>query len=435
MQAIILSIGDELVLGQTVDTNSAHLSSQLARHGIGTRYHQTVADDREAVAQAIRLAIGQVELLIVSGGLGPTEDDLTRHALADALGSPLVLHEPSVEHIRGFFERLGRTMPDRNRIQAMHPRGTSVVPNACGTAPGIHTVVDGTHVYVVPGVPREMVAMYEAAVQPNLDLIEQSRHAILTTKLNTFGLGESDVAERLGCLMDRDRNPKVGTTVSDAFVSVRIRSEFPDATEAQHRLDEMAEQVHRRLGPIVFGRDDESLQQALVSTLIAHGRTVATAESCTGGLVGKMITDVAGSSQIFRGGWVTYSNEMKMAQLGVEQSLLNRHGAVSQPTARAMAAGALARTESDLAVGITGIAGPDGGDEAKPVGMVWVALAYRRLGSGHGVDTDALRLNLGGDRQNVRDRSAKAAVQALRLHVLGQPIDLIRSGRRIPMGD
>ncbi len=430
MEAIILSIGDELVLGQTVDTNSAHLSAELARRGIGTRYHVTVADDRAAIAEAIRMALGHARLIIVSGGLGPTDDDLTRQGLADALGAPLILHEPSVELIRGFFQRIGRPMPDRNTIQAMHPRGTTVVPNSCGTAPGIKAVVKGTYLYVVPGVPREMRVMFEKAIEPELDAIESSRHVILTTTLNTFGLGESDVADRLGPLMDRDRNPKVGTTVANAFVSVRVRSEFADQDSAHEELEKTAAEVRQQLGPVVFGRDHETLPHALVALLGQRGFKVTTAESCTGGLLGKLITDVSGSSDVYSGGWVTYTNEMKTSQLGVDPALIEAHGAVSEPVARAMAAGALKRAGADLAASITGVAGPTGGTPDKPVGTVWVALAHRREATPDGIAADALLLKLGGDREQIRDRAAKAATQMLRLEVMGEPIDLVRWGKR-----
>ena len=433
MQAIILSVGDELVLGQTVDTNSAYLSAQLAQRGIGTAYHQTLADDMATIAEAIRGALGRCNILLISGGLGPTEDDLTRHALAEALGEPLVLHEPSIDHIEAIFQRHGRTMPPRNRVQAMHPRGTTIIHNSCGTAPGIKAVAGNTILYAMPGVPSEMFTMFDTSVLPDLDAVNPGRHAILTATILTYGLGESDVADCLDALMDRNRNPKVGTTVANSFVSVRIRSESADPEDARRELDGTIAQVEQKLGPVVFGRDDETIQQALVALLRQRGRTVATAESCTGGLVGKLITDVPGSSEVYRGGWVTYTNQMKTRQLGVPAALLATHGAVSQQVSRCMASGALTRGDADLAVAVTGVAGPDGGSDEKPVGTVWVALAHRADGSGGEVATDALLLRLGGDRDHVRDRAAKAALQMLRLHAMGESIDQVRWGKRVAM--
>jgi len=425
-----MSIGDELVLGQTVDTNSAYLSAQLARRGVGTRYHVTVADDLDAIADAIRHAIGQAQLLIISGGLGPTEDDLTRPALATALDVPLVLHEPSVDVIRGYFERRGLSMPDRNKSQAMHPRGTSIIANSCGTAPGIKTVAGDTHVYVVPGVPREMKVMFGEAIEPELDRIDGNRPVILTTKVNTFGLGESDVAERLGSLMQRDRNPMVGTTVADAYVAVRIRSECAGADEARRMLQSTAGEVERRLGPVCFGRDDMSLQQSLVSLLKRTGRTLATAESCTGGLVGKLLTDVPGSSAVYLGGWITYADEAKIRQLDLDPDVLETHGAVSEQTARQMAAGALQRSGAHLAIAVTGVAGPGGGTDQRPVGTVWIALASGPAANGDAPATHAMLYRLGGDREQVRDRTAKAALQMVRLHLLNEPLDLVSWGVR-----
>ena len=433
MEAIILSIGDELVLGQTVDTNSAYMSAQLARRGIATRYHMTVPDDQPAIAAAIDQCLGQAGLLIISGGLGPTEDDLTRQALADALGQPLVLHEPSVEHIRRMFSARSLSMPKRNQVQAMHPRTTQIVPNPWGTAPGIRAQVKGTDLFVLPGVPAEMKGLFESVILPELQSAQQSRQVILTAKINSFGLGESTVAERLGSLMSRDRNPKVGTTVADAIVSVRVRSEFDVPDDAARQLEETVNQVIEQLGPVVFGRDEQSLQETLVSELAERGLTVSTAESCTGGLLGKMITDVPGASRVYRAGWVTYSNEAKVGQLQVEQQLLDTHGAVSGEVACAMAVSALKLSGADLGVAITGIAGPNGGTEDKPVGTVWIALAHRRDGAAADpIATDALQLQLGGDRQQIRDRAARAACQMLRLHVLGHPIDLMQWGRHVP---
>lgn len=431
MEAIILSIGDELVLGQTVDTNSAWLSVQLARLGIGTRYHQTVADDQGAIAEAITAALGRVPLLIVSGGLGPTEDDLTRQALADALSVPLVLHAPSVDRIVGFFRRRGRPMPQRNRVQAMHPQGTAIIANQCGTAPGIQARVDGTCLYVVPGVPSEMRAMFETSIFPEIRGSEASRQVILTTKINTFGLGESDVAERLGELMARDRNPTVGTTVAGSVVSVRVRCEGTQAAAAAD-LESTVDAVARCLGPCIYGRDETTLQQAVVDLMARRSLTIATAESCTGGLVGEMLTDVPGASAVYAGGWVTYTDAMKSSQLGVAETLLSLHGAVSQPVARRMAATAREQSGADLALALTGIAGPGGGTPDKPVGTVWIALAWRNDGAA-GSGTDAAVFSLGGDRDQVRQRAARCALQMLRLHVLGEPGEALPPGVRQPM--
>ncbi|MEX0777736.1 MAG: competence/damage-inducible protein A [Phycisphaeraceae bacterium] len=435
MIAIVLAIGDELVLGQTPDTNSSYLSAQLAQVGIFTRYHQAVADDRDAIATAIGQAGGEADLVLISGGLGPTEDDLTRQGLADAMGQPLVLHQPSLEVIRGFFTRRGRDMPDANRAQALHPAGTEIIPNSAGTAPGIKAHFQRATIYIMPGVPREMVIMFARSVLPEIEHHAPNRGVILTAKANTFGLGESSVAERLGPLMERHRNPKVGTTVAGGVVSVRVRSEWPDRREATEKLNATLAEIDRSLKPYVYGHDDQTLQQAVVSLLCERQLTLTTAESCTGGLLGRMITDVPGCSGVYLGGWVTYTNAMKARQLGVPQPVLDEHGAVSEPVARAMAQGALERSGAAAALAITGIAGPDGGTADKPVGLVWAALARRGQTATASTTIDALRLDLTGDREMIRDRAAKCALQMLRFSLLGESVDAMLWGRKVESGE
>jgi nicotinamide-nucleotide amidase len=422
MQAIILSIGDELVLGQTVDTNSAWLSARLAERGVLTREHHTVADDRAAIADAIARACSKAELVIISGGLGPTDDDLTRQGLADAMGVELICDQPSVEAIRAFFTRRSREMPERNKVQAMHPAGTQIMPNRWGTAPGIAGRLGLAQFFVVPGVPVEMTNLFLHSIAPKLDALPGAGRTILTAKVNTYGIGESDAADLLGDLMRRDRNPLVGTTVSGGMVTARIRSEFPSREEAQRELDDTLARVEAALGPIAFSRDDRTLAQVVLDLLRQRSQTLATAESCTGGLVGAMLTDIPGSSAVYRGGWVTYANEMKASQLGVSDATLATHGAVSEATVRAMAAGALRCADADHAVAITGVAGPTGGTADKPVGTVWIGLA-------HGNQTEAVLMHLGGDRDVIRQRAALAALQLLRLHLLGEPLTLVRWGQ------
>ena len=370
MEAVILSIGDELVLGQTVDTNSAYLSAKLAERGIATRYHQTIEDDRGAIAEAIAHAAQLVPLMIITGGLGPTEDDLTRHALADAMGAELVEDAASLTAIRTMMERFGRKMAERNKVQALHPAGSTMIDNTCGTAPGIKATLGQTTVYVTPGVPREMVEMFALSIEPQLPT---AGRVILTAKINTFGNGESNIAEMLGDLCDRDRNPLVGTTVTNGIVSARIRSVFDDADEARRQLNDTMAEVEAALGALAFGREDTTLQEALVKLLIEKNKTVAAAESCTGGLISKMFTDVPGSSAAVTGGWVTYTNGLKIQELGVRERSIVDHGAVSAEVASEMAAAALRRAGADAAVGVTGVAGPDGGTDDKPVGLVHMA--------------------------------------------------------------
>lgn len=413
MQAAILSIGDELVLGQTVDTNSAYLSAQLASRGIMTLLHQTVADDMDAMVDMIGYASQRVELIIISGGLGPTDDDLTRQALAQAMGVELVLSDEQLPLIEAIFTRRGKAMPDRNKIQAYHPAGTTMITNTCGTAPGIIAKLNKATIYVTPGVPSEMKVMWELSVLPDIIKLVPSQRFIQTIKVNTFGRGESTIAEELGELFDRTRNPKVGTTVANGIVSVRIRSEFDNDEKARTELQKTVELVKQAVGCIAYSTEDISLQEVLVQMLIERKLTVATAESCTGGLIAKMLTDIPGSSSAVKGGWVTYANEMKMRELGVPQQMLIDHGAVSEPVAMHMAQSSRQQADSDLAVSVTGIAGPDGGSSEKPVGTVWMGIADRNSAT-------ARRFLFNGTRETVRDRTAKMACQMLRLRLLGE---------------
>ncbi len=423
MQAILVSIGDELALGQTVDTNSAWLAGRLAQLGIPTLKHETVADDLPELSRTLQQATTQADLVLVSGGLGPTPDDLTREALAAAMGVGLEEDPAALAALTGFFDNRGCPMPERNRVQALFPVGGRTIPNARGTAPGLRVNLNGTKLFVMPGVPHEMKAMYVAAVEPELraelDGASGGRPAILTRKINTFGIGESDAAQRLGPLMDRERNPTVGTTVSRGYCSIRVRAECADPAEAQRKLDATTQQVHERLGPLVFGHDDATLAADLVARLIQNGQSVATAESCTGGLVGGMIVDVPGSSAVYPGGWVTYSNALKQSQLGVPAALLDVHGAVSSAVVQAMATGARDRAGADLAVAVSGVAGPGGGTDEKPVGTVWFGLATP-------AGVQSYRARLMGGREAVRDRAAKCALQMLRFTVMGESLRQIR---------
>ena len=411
MRAIILSIGDELTLGQVVDMNSAWLSGRLIGIGIPTRGHVTVPDDQDAIARAFDEASRRCDLLVATGGLGPTRDDLTRQALAQALGCALELHAPSLERIEALFRKRRWHMAGSNLTQAMRPVLADVLENQWGTAPGLKARLNGCAVYVLPGVPSEMKAMFDAYILPELGAGQD--RVILTRTLATFGAGESAVGERLGGLMDRERNPKVGTTVSAGIVCIRVCSQFPSGAEAEQALEATVAEVRSRLGPLVFGEEDGTLQDAVVRLLLEKGATLAVAESCTGGLLGRMLTDVPGSSACFNGGWIAYSNSMKERELHVPSGLLQVHGAVSEPVARAMAENAALRSGSDYGLAITGIAGPGGGSAEKPVGLVWIAMA-RASG-----ETRAEEMNFSGDRAAVRDRAAKSALNMLRMELLG----------------
>jgi len=425
MRTIIISIGDELVLGQVVDTNAAWLSERLVELGIVPEYHQAVPDNLAAIAETIKLAAQKADFIIVTGGLGPTPDDLTRQAMAAVAGVKLVLHGPSLKKLETFFKERGRVMSENNRVQAMFPKGADVLDNPIGTAPGFRIVFEKATIVVMPGVPKEMKLMFERHIVPMLTtrnawLKIKSRSKVMTFKLNVFGVGESLVAEKLGKLMRRDRNPLVGTTVSAGIVAVRIRGEFIGGKTgardpALPAMRKTADKIKCLLGDAVFSENDVSLAEVVGKMLRSARKTVVTAESCTAGLLAAMLTETPGSSAYFLGGWVVYSNKMKTENLAVPADLIIKEGAVSEPVARKMAEGALERSSADYALALTGIAGPAGGSKEKPVGTVWIALAEKK---GGGIKTYAERFLFPGDRVSVRERAAKSAMNILRLRLM-----------------
>lgn len=429
MHAIILSIGDELVLGQTVDTNSAWLSQQLAAIGCDIAGHATVPDDQSAIERAIRDAGPRCDFLIISGGLGPTDDDLTRHALAAVLHEPLELDEHALAQLQAFFQKVGREMPRTNRIQAMIPRGVKRIDNTAGTAPGMDAVYQTgdlkttCRIFVMPGVPKEMKTMFTRDVLPHIRAAGGGA-VILSRTLHTFGLGESSIAEKLGDLMNRQRNPSVGTTVSGGMVSLRINARFPSSAEAQQQLEQTTLACREALGDLVFGQDDESLPMVVFQLLKASNkpRTVTTAESCTGGLLAKLLTDLPGSSAVFHQGWVTYSNQAKYDRLGVSMEILNLNGAVSEPVVQAMANHARRLARADYALSISGIAGPEGGSAAKPVGTVCFGLAETDPTDANRSIVQTRTVHFTGDRDMIRRRAANMALTMLRFRLLGKPL-------------
>ncbi len=414
MFAAILSIGDELTLGQTIDTNSAWLSAELAARGIRTIEHRTVGDDQAALVEAVSRLATKVDLLILTGGLGPTADDLTREALADALtpGVALVRDADAVKRLERWFCKHGNIMPSSNLKQAERPDGTQFLPNPHGTAMGIAGRIGACQIFAIPGPPSEMKPMLLEQVLPALDLPDTD-DVVLTKTVHAYGLGESKGAELLGSLMDRDRQPLVGTTVSKSILTARIVGRGSSA-DAHNELEQIASVIQEAWRPYVFGCESESLASAVGALLRASSQTIATAESCTGGLLGKMIVDVPGSSDYYVGGWVTYTDQLKQSCLAVPTEVLAERGAVSEATARAMAEGALKASGADYSLAITGIAGPDGGTSDKPVGTVFIGLG--RVGQ-----VAVRQFAFPGDRSAVRDRSAKSALQMLRFALLGVP--------------
>jgi nicotinamide-nucleotide amidase len=384
LKAEILTIGDELLRGEIVDTNKSFLSERLLRFDVETRFHSSVCDDPDDMADAFRRAAGRADVVLVSGGLGPTRDDITLEVLARTFGRGLVRHEPSLAAIRDFFARLGREMSPSNEKQALLPEGAEVLPNPVGTAPGCMLEAGGALFFCLPGVPRELARMLDEEVLPRLAkrLRPAARGVMRATLLRTFGMGESTLEDEL---KDLAREGGVSLGFRTAFPDNYLRPVVRAASEAEAaaKLARVVEAIEKRLGPLIYGRDDETMEQTLGGLLVARGLSLAVAESCTGGLLAERISAVPGASRYFRGGVVAYANDAKRDLLGVPEALLAAHGAVSAPVARAMAEGARARLGADLAVSTTGISGPDGGTLEKPVGLVFVGFADAKGGEAH----------------------------------------------------
>ncbi|MDG2031770.1 MAG: CinA family nicotinamide mononucleotide deamidase-related protein [Phycisphaerales bacterium] len=404
MRVTTLSIGDELTHGAILDRHGGWFAGRFDALGCDLVEHRMVGDDRDLIAASIRELAASSDLLVVTGGLGPTADDLTREALADALGESLVLDPEALAALEDRFASRGRVLSESNRRQAHRPEHARSLPNANGTAPGLEARLGDSRIVVLPGPPHEMHPMFESVIASG---IEPSADHEATIDINGYGLPESRAAERLGPLLERDRDPLVGIKVSWSILTASVRGTGVEA---------VARAIERHWHPLAYGRGATTLEEVVGGLLEQQGSTIATAESCTGGLLGGRITEVPGSSGWYGGGVVTYSNECKQQLLGVPAELLERHGAVSEQVAVVMAMEAARRFGADYALSTTGIAGPGGGGEHKPVGTVWIGGCDT---TGDHPNAWARRFVFPGDRTWVRDRTVKSALQMLRLHILG----------------
>lgn len=415
MHVETLSIGSELVAGTGIDTNVAWLAGQLARLGLAVRRHTMLPDDLDGITTFLadfRRLAPRPAALLVTGGLGPTLDDLTRQGVAAALDAPLTEDPECRQAIEAMFRTRGWPLAPSNLRQAMIPAGAAPFANSCGTAPGFHLGSDDMHVVCMPGVPAEMKAMFTDHVLPILRGLAGAGSVICERIIRTFGMGESQAGELIAALMVRGRNPQVGTLASSGVVSVRIRASAASEADAVALLDKDEASIRKLLGRIVVGRDGDLLPQVVARLLTERGATLAVAESCTGGLIAAMITDVPGASRCLVEGVVAYANDAKTRRLDVPARLLEMHGAVSDPVARTMAENLRRSVGTDYALATTGIAGPTGGTPDKPVGLVFIALAGPE-------GTSVIRAVYPGDRLRVRQRTAMAALNLLRLRLQG----------------
>jgi len=411
----VISVGTELCLGLIQDTNASFLARRLAALGLSVGALSVVPDDPEAISRTLAAAMARNDLVVVTGGLGPTADDVTREAIAAAAGRPLERNVASQARLEGFFRKRGRPPTESNLQQADFPVGAVIFPNACGTADGFALSGDGRLVVAMPGVPSEMRAMYDSVEAFVKGALAESSGVVATRLVRTFGLPESVVGERLAELMAPGLNPETGLLASGGTVSVRLTARAAAVEDAGGMLDAAETEVRRRLGANVFGCGDTTLAGAVGQLLIERGLTAAVAESCTGGLIADMLTDVSGISAAFLAGYVCYSNEAKTELLNVPPDLIARHGAVSEEVARAMALGAARRSRADIAVAVTGIAGPTGATPGKPVGLAYIALAG-------GGDVEVQKHVFAPPRRVVKERAARVALNMMRLRILSDRI-------------
>lgn len=376
MRAVIISTGDELTTGRTLDTNANFIADQLVAIGCDVVAMLVIGDYPERIAWAWRTALAQAELIVCTGGLGPTADDLTTETVAAVAGVPLVRDDAVVERIRGLFAAMGRTMPENNLKQALFPAGATIVPNALGTAPGFRLTIDGGHgpvtCFVLPGVPREMKAMLADEVLPWIRAARGSGDEYRSHTFQTFGISESALDELVAGAVPPEAG-RLSFRAAFPQISVRVTVQGPP-DEVDRRLEDAAARLRERLGPYCYGEGATTMEAEVGRVLRETGATLAVAESCSGGLIGHRLTEVPGSSAYLLADIVAYSNAIKERVLGVPADVLAQHGAVSAETAEAMACGVRRLAGSTLGLATTGIAGPDGGTAEKPVGTVWVAL-------------------------------------------------------------
>ena len=409
--AELIAIGTELLLGTIANTDAQMISEGLSELGINVYYHTVVGDNPDRVRQAVEIARRRADIIITTGGLGPTCDDLTKVALAEAFGKPLVYHEPSAQRIRERFAAMERPVTENNFQQAMVPEGCTVLDNDWGTAPGVAFEADGTHVILLPGPPRECEMMFRHRAVPYLKTLSDGVIASRTVK--TFGIGESAAEALLRDLMNALHNPTLAPYAKPTGTELRITAHAATEEEAYALIAPVEEQVKEILGEHVIGVNVNSIQEVCLNLLKEKALTLGTAESCTGGLIAKLITDLPGASAVLKGGIVSYTNEVKAGVLGVPEDMLEKYGAVSPQVAESMARGAKKVLGCDIALSATGVAGPDPDDRGNPVGLVYLGLAY-------GEDCIVREYHAGkGDRDRVRRMSAGTALDMVRRYLTG----------------
>ena len=407
----LVSVGTELLLGNIVNTNARYLSEKCAMLGLSVYYQTTVGDNEERLAEVIKTALNRSDIVILNGGLGPTEDDLTKETCAKVMGLPLVTDQHTEERLKEYYKgRKKEDLPESNWKQAVIPERAVVFDNGNGTAPGLVVEQNGKTVILVPGPPNELYPMMEKQICPYLQ--KKNEEVILSQMVKICGFGESKVEEMILDLIDKQTNPTLATYAKQGEVHLRVTARAATEEEAKKLLKPMVKEIKKRFGEAVYTTDEkETLTDVVVKLLKKHELTVTTAESCTGGLLAGTLVGVPGVSEVFREGFVTYSNKAKQKLLDVSKSTLKKYGAVSAQTAKEMAKGGVFATDADICVAITGLAGPDGATPEKPIGLVYIACYMNDK-----VHVEEFRFK--GDRQKIRERSVVQALDVLRRSIL-----------------
>ena len=406
----LISVGTEILLGNIVNTNAAYLSEKCAALGLSCYYQDVVGDNEERLCDTIRMALSRADILLLSGGLGPTQDDLTKEAAAKVMGKQLYLHEESRAALQKFFEERGMEITDNNWKQAMMPEGCIVVDNPNGTAPGVIMAENGKHVILMPGPPNEMIPMFETSIMPYLSKLQDG--VIYSQTVKVCGVGESKAETMVKDLIEGQTNPTIATYAKTGEVHLRVTARAQDEKAAKKLVKPMVKELKGRFGSSIYTTEDEvTLERAVVDLLLANKLAITTVESCTGGLLAARLINVPGVSEVFKSGFITYSNKAKRRLLGVKKSLLLKHGAVSKEVAREMVKGAALVSKADVAVSVTGIAGPDGGSEEKPVGLVYI-------GCNVCGKITVKECHFSGNRARIRDNTVSAALSLMRECIL-----------------
>lgn len=413
MRAEILAVGTEILLGNIVNTNAQYIANRLAELGIEVYHQSVVGDNAERLMQAYDLAFKRADLVITTGGLGPTKDDLTKEVAFEYFGKKAVLHEELLKEIEDYFKKINMPMSENNKKQAFFPEDAIIMKNKNGTAPGC-IIEEGNKILVVlPGPPREMKLMFEESLVPYLKKFQDS--VLVSKTLRVIGLGESNVAEIIDDILENSKNPTVAPYAKEGQVTLRITAKAENEEEGKKLIISVEKEIRERLGISVYGEGDITLEEVVGKILVENNLTIATAESCTGGLLGGAIINYPGISKVFKEGFITYSNEAKIKRLNVSEKTLKNFGAVSSETAAEMAKGAALSSGSDIGISTTGIAGPGGGTKEKPVGLVYVGLYIKG-------EVKTKELHLVGNRQRIRNMTVMRALDWLRRELISRYI-------------